>query len=335
MECKICLVAVKIEELLKCVTCHGTFHYGCTGLSDTDFKKILPMNKGKWKCQICKTNKKPTISPTPTQVLQSEESQSHSIINIDMKSIMAHFDVKFNALNAVINSFKSEVNENLTKLSSTVNSWDAKINHIETTLDTVTTTVQGLETANSQLRDEIHILKKQFDDIEQKARSCNIEIQNFPEHKNENLLHLVEVLGTAIGVPIPIDSIRDVHRVAHNQANDRPKNIIVQLTTRRLKTEVIAAARARRGLTVGQLQQAVSGPSQFQQYDASQASRRIFINEHLTLKNKILYAQAREAASVKKYKFVWVKNATILLRKSEGKDIPVVAIKCAEDLKKL
>ena len=43
-----------------------------------------------------------------------------------------------------------------------------------------------------------------------------------------------------------------------------------------------------------------------------------FVNEHLTLKNKLLFKRAREFASEKRYMFVWSKNCKIYLRKNEG-----------------
>ena len=37
----------------------NVYHYLCVGMSDTDFKKVLPMNKAKWKSPVCKISKKP------------------------------------------------------------------------------------------------------------------------------------------------------------------------------------------------------------------------------------------------------------------------------------
>ncbi|VVC98682.1 unnamed protein product [Leptidea sinapis] len=41
------------------------------------------------------------------------------------------------------------------------------------------------------------------------------------------------------------------------------------------------------------------------------------MNEHLTLKNKRLFRECREEAKRLKYKYVWVKNATILVREND------------------
>ena len=38
----------------------NVYHYLCVGMSDTDFKKVLPMNKATWKSPVCKISKKPS-----------------------------------------------------------------------------------------------------------------------------------------------------------------------------------------------------------------------------------------------------------------------------------
>ena len=37
----------------------NVYHYLCVGMSYTDFKKVLPMNKATWKSPVCKISKKP------------------------------------------------------------------------------------------------------------------------------------------------------------------------------------------------------------------------------------------------------------------------------------
>ena len=46
-------------------------------------------------------------------------------------------------------------------------------------------------------------------------------------------------------------------------------------------------------------------------------SDNLYINEHLTLSNKILYKEVRAAAKAKNYKFFWTKNGSIFVRKSD------------------
>ncbi|CAK1582329.1 unnamed protein product [Parnassius mnemosyne] len=130
-----------------------------------------------------------------------------------------------------------------------------------------------------------------------------------------------------IGVDIKASDIRSVHRVAPKVPNDRPKNIVLQLTTRRLRDDMIAAASSRRTLTTTQLFGSANSAA------ATAQNTRFYINEHLTLKNKVLFSNARQLAKSKGYKFVWVKNSCILLRKND--DSRVIHIRCTNDLSKI
>ena len=59
----------------------------------------------------------------------------------------------------------------------------------------------------------------------------------------------------------------------------------------------------------------------------------IYINESLTAATRSLLAAAKKEQLNKKYKFLWIRNADILLRKKEGDS--VVVIKSVGDLEKL
>lgn len=304
-------------------------HYSCVPLTEAEFKKILPMNKAKWKCLSCK-KPKPISSPaslsTPT-----------STISLDIEALKAHIDAQFlnmrreiqldlNSMESRIETQLSAFTQSLTNLETRIDTLEAdtakKITKLEA--DTIDE-INKLSQENSALRSEISLLKVKWEDIEQRARMCNLEIQNVPEKRGENLHNILDALGKVINIKLSPDCIKDVHRVAHNTSTDKPKNIIVQLSSRRLRDDIIAAVRVRRGLTYDQIS---SGGNA-----AIDSARRIFVNEHLTLKNKILYARTRDAASNGKYKYVWVKNACIFVRKDV--DTKVITVRKESDLHRI
>ena len=176
-------------------------------------------------------------------------------------------------------------------MDSTVQAYEAKLAEASTKHD--------------ELAAELEVYKTKYDETEQANRQCNIEIHNVPESKTENVLNIVSNLSAALNVPIPTEQVRSAHRVRARAHTDRPRNIVVQLGTRRLRDDIISAARVRRGLTTESLQ--IAG-----------ASQKVYVNEHLTLRNKILYAKVRKAQSENNYEFVWVKNGNIFARKTTG-----------------
>lgn len=50
-------------------------------------------------------------------------------------------------------------------------------------------------------------------------------------------------------------------------------------------------------------------------------SPRLYINEHLTINNKILFREARLRAKESSFRYVWIKDGKIFVRKDENSRI--------------
>lgn len=166
---------------------------------------------------------------------------------------------------------------------------------------------------------QIQVLQDRLDAMEQQARSHNIEIANLPERRDENLLVIMEKLGCVIKHPINAQDIVSIHRVPHiEKTNNRPKNVIVRFTTKIIRDNIIAAARASKGLKSDKL--LVSGTIQ-----------NVYVNEHLSARNKQLFRCCREEAKNNNFKYVWIKNGTILVRQTDNS--PIFAVRNEQDIK--
>lgn len=164
-------------------------------------------------------------------------------------------------------------------------------------------------------------LENKIDTMEQKARQCNAEINNLPERRGENVIALILNMGVAVKQPITQQDIVAAHRVPHASSNvSRPKNIVVQFTNKIIRDNFIAAVRIAKGVTSDQLN--ISGTPQ-----------RLYVNEHLTLKNKKLFREARVTAKENEFRYVWIKHGTVLARANDTS--AVFAIKSCDDLQKI
>lgn len=184
--------------------------------------------------------------------------------------------------------------------------------------------VRDLESVTSGARDAVNLisaLEYKIDGLEQQARQCNVEICNVPDRRNENLLGILEAIGSKIKYPIQQKDIVSVHRVPHaSQQSDRPKNIIVKFTTRILRDNILSAFRKAKGVKSDEL--GIAGQS-----------HAIYMNEHLTLKKKQLFRECRDKAKECKYKYVWIKNGAILVRQDDNK--PAFVIHSNQNLDKI
>lgn len=169
----------------------------------------------------------------------------------------------------------------------------------------------------------VHVLKNKakIESMEQNSRMCNIEICNLPDKRNENLITIIESIGNVLKYPVSQNDIISIHRVPHAQQHDtKPKNIIVKFRSRILRDNLLSAYRKAKRLKSDQL-------------GFSGAAVNIYLNEHLTLKNKALFRKCREITVKRGFKYVWIRNATILVREQDG--YSAFAIRCEEDLAKI
>lgn len=166
--------------------------------------------------------------------------------------------------------------------------------------------------ASNQSQELVASLELKVDSLEQNARMCNIEVCNVPDRQGENLVSLIECIGSAINYTIQQKDIAAVHRVPHfNQQTKTPKNIIVKFTSRMLRDNILGAYKQKKGLTTVDI--GISG-----------TTNSIYMHEHLTLKKKNLFRECREWAKTNKYRYVWTSNATILVRESDNSPISAV-----------
>ncbi|CAH0397546.1 unnamed protein product [Chilo suppressalis] len=164
-------------------------------------------------------------------------------------------------------------------------------------------------------------LELKMDIMDQQARQCNVEISNLPEKRGEDLSALMQEIGVLVKQPITQQDIISVHRVPHvNTVSKQPKNIIMKLASRVLRDKLLASVRLAKGVTTGQLN--MPGTSQ-----------NVYVNEHLTLKTKKLFRETRIAAKDCEFKFTWIKNGNILVRRN--KTSPIFSVRCPEDLQKI
>ncbi|VVD04614.1 unnamed protein product [Leptidea sinapis] len=131
----------------------------------------------------------------------------------------------------------------------------------------------------------------------------------------------METICRTICFPIDRKDIIAIHRVpqALLQVN-RPKNIIVKVSSRILRDNILSAFRKRKDITSDQI--GISG-----------TPKPIYMNEHLTLEKKKLFRICRETAKKEKYQYVWIKHATILVRESNNH--AAFAIRSQSDISKI
>ncbi|XP_026331311.1 uncharacterized protein LOC113238690 [Hyposmocoma kahamanoa] len=203
--------------------------------------------------------------------------------------------------------------------------------HMSSILDTLSNTLKEhskkLHDAQLEIVDlkvTIGHLQQQIATREQDVLRNDVEISGITEQPNENLYHIVITASQKIGVELSENDIADVIRVGPKiqRSVNSEQNIAVQrlivlkLMRKRKHDELINAAKSRINLTS---ENVVYGQP-----------TKIYFNERLTKENRRLFRESRLRAKEYAFRFTWIRNGGIYVRRDAG--TPAIRISSLHDL---
>lgn len=353
--CASCTNIIKGREYLKCHNCHSSYDIICANVTEKRFKAMNADNRINWSCFGCrsKENKsenalkrtnRPTSpvklqrSPTPPNIstvnIQQEidslgeesEDVTISITKRDLWNIVKQ-EIE-SAIKELVPEQFNKINAIITSLQQSLSFFNEQYEEMKSTLTENSTIIKSLEKENITLQAKLKEVTKRTNLLEQHARSNNIEVQCVPEYKSENLISTMLQLSNVIKCDIKDDDIHFCSRIAKKDTKStRPRSIVVKFSTPRIRDNFLAATmkfnriNSKNKLNTSHL--GIGGDT----------PQPIFVVEHLSAENKAIHAAARTRAKELGYKFVWVRNGRILMKKSESSETLVVG--STEKLKSL
>ncbi|CAK1578105.1 unnamed protein product [Parnassius mnemosyne] len=227
------------DGYIVCATCKQYYHRLCVNISDIELNGMAVELKMDWLCPDCVCRRprgdnsntpirgSPWTASIPTNVTMRRRPAEHPqvdehidcvsrsliriIINEIVKEYTSNITRQLNFIHADINSFKESLtffNEHFEKMKADLN--------------TQTSELQQLKEENTKLCAEVNSLTSRVNLIDQISRSANLELQYVPEHKNENVMNVVQQLGRAVNCPVGESDISHCTRIAKmNQQSSR------------------------------------------------------------------------------------------------------------------
>lgn len=181
-----------------------------------------------------------------------------------------------------------------------------------------------LDKRADSMKELVSELTEQLRLKDQDGRRNNLEISGVPLKKDENLLSILNRMSIKVGFTLVAADVDYIHRVRrfipHPQlpgnnekstARSPVPNIMVRFTQRKRKSELLAAICARRGLSTADL-------------DIDGASSPVYVSDHLTPHYKLLYRRVREQAKQLDFKYVWLNDCKIFIRKSDTSKVILI-----------
>lgn len=321
------------------------YHFFCVALSEVGWRRLGADRQSTWICTECKS----------TTQLNSPRDQSHSKPSEDTTPELTPLHkietmlAALSKLPQLVEELRTEVGvlssrfsiQVLEDLNTRLDDIDKKLTDLDTIKEEhskLSTKIKSYEDRFARLDKDIKqqnelisnllakskLLEKEYNRSQQQSRFLNIEIVGVPEKSDENLIQILVQIATYINATISADDIEFITRVqSHHSHPGRPRRIIAKLKCRRAKEEIIGKFKKEnkaKGITSRDL-------------GFDENSSKVFINEHLTIANKMLLNNCKQRAQELNVKFIWVKNCSIFMRLNETS--PPVQIHSDEDIKKL
>lgn len=342
MLCSACNKNVKNGELLKCSACSSTYHYLCANVTSAQYREGHDL-KLNWRCTPCSnvtcrrnstdeaakrkqgrcTNNStpnPTVSAIDPEILSEIKKQIEASVKETIgEAVKACFAIEFQKIHADLAMLK--------ELKTAVEFMSTEYDTMRIELKNATALVNTLSKETDILKDSVRDLTSRLNLSEQFARECNIEVNGVPENNSENLLSVLKQLASVISVPVDDSDILSFTRVRKlDPSSSRPRSVIYKLSSTRVRDSILAAT-----ATYNKANKDDKLSSKDLGYAG--ANSPIYVSEHLSPYYKSLHAETRKFARDNGYKFVWIRDGKIKIRKDANS--PAKRIKDLSSLRAL
>ncbi|CAK1579347.1 unnamed protein product [Parnassius mnemosyne] len=345
VNCGGCLANMDTTSLfMKCYRCETGYHILCVNVSAQEYNSYSDEYLASWLCPNCLC-KEPKLGNSNTPICASPTGFSNNITarstkrkatlspNVDINQAPTVTSINNNlvSLTSEIRLLREESNSIkgiMENLSACLLKCTTKLESLETRMVSAEKTIQEVKTYGlkvAELTATISSLQDQINSQGQSAIRNELEIMGLNENQNESLEHVILVIASKIRVSLVSEDIDCISRAGLRQQklltseNKPPRPLIIRFLRKNKRDEFLRASRTRRDLTTSDIE--LQGPT-----------RKLYFNEHLTKHNRWLFRETRTRAKEAGYKYCWVKQGYIHIRRREGS--PSITIRNASDLER-
>lgn len=306
--CKVCLKAIKSNQFkVKCSDCPDEFHGKCVNppMTSEDIK-FLNEEGNAWRCDSCKQTRRASMR---LEYGSTEAGVTLEMIMNMLKEIKDQQKKSTTDFNTSYEALHNEVEENTKTLKQGMENIEKYMKEID-----------QLKSENTALKSKVANLEARMDEMENYSRRNCLEIQGVPEEKDEVVTEVVKKIGKALKVNIEESMIDVCHRFGRRTAKQTPRGIMVKFVRRTDKELLMNRRRERRGdFSTRHLDLPTDTP--------------VYLNDSLSPARRWLFAKARQFKKEKHYKYIWLRNGNILMKKEDGSE--TMEIKTEADLSEL
>lgn len=177
--------------------------------------------------------------------------------------------------------------------------------------------LRALENKNSYLEKCNKSLEERINELEEKDKEKKVELAGLEKNNSEDISKVVTQIAQKLQLnPSEIEYAERVGR--EKPGTDKPLPVVVTLKSRLARNKWLELRKS--NITNGQVY-------------GTNNTNRIYINESLTrYKRSLLWATKLQLK--KTYKYIWVQEGKILIRKSDDQK-KIMSIRCESDIEKI
>lgn len=302
-QCAICKQPVKrAAPGLQCAgECRKFFHASCAQISK-DILSSVSAQHIDWFCSSCKTKKRKSFVVQDCVTPTTPNTNETTAFNNFMLSIKAD-----------INDFKnkqSEMLESITFISNSFDQINTKLEKLEKQGDKIDAIIHENET----LKKIVHEQSIRLTALEQQPYANSIEISGVPDIDELQPIDAVKIIAEAISFDYDASNVKSCKR-SKFAPKGKSKNIIVDFNSQ-LTKDTFLSAKKKQQINSSLFVKYNTGTSTT--LTSNSFTTGIYINEMLCPANKKLLFNTKIFAKNNNFKYVWVRDGIIFIRKNDN-----------------
>jgi hypothetical protein len=285
-----------------CGNCSGEFHIACSGLSERTWRAKSQAKKAEWHCSYCR-----------------DRIRSNSVNSAEGEGLPEELRLGFSRMTETLERL---IQAKMEKFEQIFGKWETKIEKltesmglIENELKLVKSDLIQQEKVQLEMKNNIEQLKIENEELKYAANANKIEITGLCVNEisyEEQVRKLLKVLHVE-DIETNVKSINKINR-------NTDSKIIVEIRDSNVKQKILKQSKIIR--------------PKLSLFDNTLPDKSIYINHCMTPYFKKIYYEAKQMKLLKNYKFLWVTEAGIFIKKTEnGKTIKLNSLSKLDEIK--
>ncbi|GJQ79292.1 hypothetical protein Trydic_g15450 [Trypoxylus dichotomus] len=282
-------------DFVVCQGCSCGYHYECS-ISSATYSSMGIKKKAGWRCENCREKRRAKEDDSPS--IESQKNPSEAL--------------KISSEISEIKSILVGLSEQMRDVVQSQKFLSAQYDDIKSGQDRIGSQLEQVEKRMGEIMErekvrdtEIEELSRRIALLEQGDNDRKLELHGIDEIPGVNIEEIIFEIANKLEIKLESSDLESIYRV-NNKQRDQSRPVLIQFVSRKKCTEF--KEKKRTTLINRDL-------------DRRASERKIYIYEYLSNYHKRLLWETKQYAKKNGFRYVWIQNGKILIRRNEGSKI--------------